>query len=146
MPVFIHGSLALFWNKSLTTFPSQGPEIRRRNSFPHRHLLPERAKFTLVYKNPRTLHPETKEPATLLGCGLSEVGDPTGIRTPVTAVKGRCPRPLDDGVFYKMVLVGRVGFEPTTNGLKGRCSTTELPTRALKRAGNYRAPNPVQAF
>ena len=26
------------------------------------------------------------------------VGDPTGIRTPVTAVKGRCPRPLDDGV------------------------------------------------
>ena len=25
-------------------------------------------------------------------------------------------------------VVGRVGFEPTTNGLKGRCSTTELPT------------------
>jgi hypothetical protein len=24
-----------------------------------------------------------------------------------------------------------VGFEPTTNGLKGRCSTTELPTRFL---------------
>ena len=23
-------------------------------------------------------------------------GVPTGIRTPVTAVKGRCPRPLDD--------------------------------------------------
>ncbi len=28
------------------------------------------------------------------GC---EVGVPRGIRTPVTAVKGRCPRPLDDG-------------------------------------------------
>ena len=26
-------------------------------------------------------------------------GDPRGIRTPVTAVKGRCPRPLDDGVI-----------------------------------------------
>ncbi len=25
-------------------------------------------------------------------------------------------------------MVGRVGLEPTTNGLKGRCSTTELPT------------------
>ncbi len=25
------------------------------------------------------------------------VGVPRGIRTPVTAVKGRCPRPLDDG-------------------------------------------------
>lgn len=28
------------------------------------------------------------------------IGDPTGIRTPVTAVKGRCPRPLDDGVIW----------------------------------------------
>jgi hypothetical protein len=27
-----------------------------------------------------------------------ESGDPTGIRTRVTAVKGRCPRPLDDRV------------------------------------------------
>ena len=24
-------------------------------------------------------------------------GTPTGIRTPVAAVKGQCPRPLDDG-------------------------------------------------
>ena len=30
-------------------------------------------------------------------------GDPTGIRTPVTAVKGRCPRPLDDGVISRDV-------------------------------------------
>ena len=28
---------------------------------------------------------------------LREVGIPKGIWTPVTAVKGRCPRPLDDG-------------------------------------------------
>ena len=28
---------------------------------------------------------------------LQNLGVPTGIRTPVTAVKGRCPRPLDDG-------------------------------------------------
>jgi hypothetical protein len=25
------------------------------------------------------------------------IGVPRGIRTPVAAVKGRCPRPLDDG-------------------------------------------------
>ena len=27
----------------------------------------------------------------------SKSGTPTGIRTPVAAVKGQCPRPLDDG-------------------------------------------------
>ncbi len=27
------------------------------------------------------------------------------------------------------VKMGRVGFEPTANALKGHCSTTELPTR-----------------
>src|SRR6266702_7586290 len=29
------------------------------------------------------------------------ISDPNGIRTRVTAVKGRCPRPLDDRVFGK---------------------------------------------
>ena len=27
----------------------------------------------------------------------AKYGVPRGVRTPVTAVKGRCPRPLDDG-------------------------------------------------
>lgn len=31
-------------------------------------------------------------------------------------------------------LVGREGIEPSTNGLKVRCSTTELPTRKEGRA------------
>ena len=32
------------------------------------------------------------------------LGVPTGIRTPVIAVKGRCPRPLDDGdILWKTV-------------------------------------------
>jgi hypothetical protein len=30
-------------------------------------------------------------------------------------------------------MMGWVGLEPTTNALKGRCSTIELPTRALSR-------------
>jgi hypothetical protein len=38
-------------------------------------------------------------------------------------------RRLGEDYFAANELVGRVGFEPTTNGLKGRCSTTELPTR-----------------
>ena len=32
----------------------------------------------------------------ILQRATAENGVPTGIRTPVTAVKGRCPRPLDD--------------------------------------------------
>ena len=32
-------------------------------------------------------------------------------------------------------MVGRVGLEPTANGLKGRCSTIELPTRVDARKG-----------
>ncbi len=28
---------------------------------------------------------------------IAGYGVPKGIRTPVTAVKGQCPRPLDDG-------------------------------------------------
>ena len=33
---------------------------------------------------------------------LDGSGVPKGIRTPVTAVKGRCPRPLDDGDLLKI--------------------------------------------
>ena len=32
-------------------------------------------------------------------------------------------------------MVGWVGLEPTTNGLKGRCSTTELPTHEARTNG-----------
>ena len=51
-------------------------------------------------------------------------------------------------------MVGRVGLEPTANGLKGRCSTIELPTQrsgfapearkviALIRAGKFFYPAP----
>ena len=40
----------------------------------------------------------------LIGQTLN-IGVPKGIRTPVTAVKGRCPRPLDDGdlkLFFRV--------------------------------------------
>ncbi len=44
---------------------------------------------------------------------LFDAGVPTGIRTPVTAVKGRCPRPLDDGDLVFLVEVS--GIEPLTS-------------------------------
>ena len=44
-------------------------------------------------------------------CYCQNFGVPTGIRTPVTAVKGRCPRPLDDGdpeikLYHTFTLLG----------------------------------------
>src|SRR6266511_5938110 len=60
---------------------------------------------------------------------------PSGIRTRVAAVKGRCPGPLDDGDGgWSSGEPGRdrmspVGIEPTTNWLKASCSTTELRAR-----------------
>jgi hypothetical protein len=32
-------------------------------------------------------------------------------------------------------VVGQQGFEPWTNGLKGRCSTAELPTQLRHKNG-----------
>jgi hypothetical protein len=49
-------------------------------------------------------------------------GDPYGIRTRVTAVKGRCLNRLTNGPK----LAPQVGFEPTTYRLTAGCSTTEL--------------------
>ena len=40
-------------------------------------------------------------------------GVPTGIRTPVIAVKGRCPRPLDDGDGTHHVDVGGASEDRT---------------------------------
>ena len=39
-----------------------------------------------------------------------DFGDPDGIRTRVTAVKGRCLRPLD----HRAKMVAVIGFEPMT--------------------------------
>ena len=36
-------------------------------------------------------------------------------------------------VEMRQVKMGRVGFEPTTNALKGHCSSTELPTQTKER-------------
>ena len=42
-------------------------------------------------------------------------GVPKGILTPVAAVKGQCPRPLDDGDAETPKLVEPGGIEPPTS-------------------------------
>jgi hypothetical protein len=41
---------------------------------------------------------DLSEPGAVVLNSADNVNDPNGIRTRVTAVKGRCPRPLDDRV------------------------------------------------
>jgi hypothetical protein len=45
-------------------------------------------------------HAQGSRTEVRIGCAIA-VGDPNGIRTRVTAVKGRCPRPLDDRVSQR---------------------------------------------
>ena len=59
----------------------------------------------------------TKENATL-AVAFSFVGVPTGIRTPVCAVKGRCPRPLDDGDCNRHFLLSCVRVTPSSSNTK----------------------------
>jgi hypothetical protein len=44
-------------------------------------------------------------------------------------------------VYYQKYMVGRVGFEPTTNWLKANCSTTELTTQKNGRGRGIRTPD-----
>jgi hypothetical protein len=74
-------------------------------------------------------------------------GDPNGNRTRVSALKGPCPRPLDDGadsvvrlnhhVDGLTELVDRVGLEPTTFRLRVECSTIELAIQVMFSATEH---------
>ena len=52
------------------------------------------------------IHTKTQTPSAFKNALyiVSESGDPYGIRTRVAAVKGQCPRPLDEGVAMNVVL------------------------------------------
>ncbi len=84
-------------------------------------------------------------------CVLSEPtksGVPKGVRTPVTAVKGRCPRPLDDGDADFQIPKGPGGArrDRTADLLHAMQALSQLsysPTEAgTLRAGH----NPVKAL
>lgn len=94
---------------------------------------------------------------------VTDAGVPNGIRTRVAAVKGRCPRPLDDGdratrrrgdtvtnssprhrvsPSPRLRLVTRPGIEPGTNWLKASCSTSELPGPERRATKGQPTPRP----
>ena len=71
-----------------------------------------------------------KKKATAMGGFFLLCGVPTGIRTPVIAVKGRCPRPLDDGDKTSRKLegsrLGQPGMTSSSIGGGKRDRTADL--------------------
>ena len=53
-------------------------------------------------------------------------GVPRGVRTPVTAVKGRCPRPLDDGDLKRCFVTGGARRDRTADLLHAMQALSQL--------------------
>ena len=62
-----------------------------------------------------------------------------------SAVRPGLPMLRNPFAFRVFVLVGWEGLEPSTNALKGRCSTIELPTHPSPR-GDFRAVSEIEPF
>ena len=73
-----------------------------------------------------------------------ENGVPTGIRTPVASVKGRCPRPLDDGdlristafttlAFYYKTAIDLITFARFGGGKRDRTADLLHAMQALSQ-------------
>src|ERR1043165_8195581 len=69
---------------------------------------------------------------------LRGAGVPTGIRTPVTAVKGRCPRPLDDGDCDFFRLAGGGNRDRTGDLLHAMQALSQLSYTPNQGAELYR--------
>jgi hypothetical protein len=84
-----------------------------RLGFGPRHCLSSEVSY-LSRRLPEDLKADTKARKITNADELKPT--PKGIRIPVPALKGRYPRPLDDG-GTNHVRVGPAGFEPATNRL-----------------------------
>ena len=72
----------------------------------------------------------------MAACATTFVGGvPTGIRTPVIAVKGRCPRPLDDGdpVAAQVDTAGLFSFGLVGGGKRDRTADLLHAMQALSQ-------------
>ena len=64
-------------------------------------------------------------------------GVPKGIRTPVTAVKGRCPRPLDDGDAESKLRIGGARRDRTVDLLHAMQALSQLSYGPTRGAASY---------
>jgi hypothetical protein len=93
---------------TLRLLGENSPQQRQPNSlnglgesrFSYRHKKRPVNELAFFRNLERETRFELATPTLARLCSTTELfprGVPKGIRTPVTAVKGRCPRPLDDG-------------------------------------------------
>src|SRR5579862_1394911 len=78
-----------------------------------------------------------------IGGPLFILGVPTGIRTPVIAVKGRCPRPLDDGDCIRTAASVGGGKRDRTADLLHAMQALSQLSYTPDRARNYISPRPL---
>ncbi len=64
---------------------------------------------------------------------MQSFGGPNGVRTRVTGVRGRCPRPLDDGTLKKKLGVGSLEFGVGTPFKNSTYSVLNLTKKSLKK-------------
>jgi hypothetical protein len=66
-------------------------------------------------------------------------GVPKGVRTPVLAVKGRCPRPLDDGdrTIYFIKTVGGAKGDRTPDLLHAMQALSQLSYGPVSKASHF---------
>ena len=131
-----HASAATHRYRSTTAFSSNEG---RAQAGPHRaNPAPRLPSMSPVGVEPTTNGLKVRRSTTELRARLSkarkEKSDPYGIRTRVAGVKGRCPRPLDEGVggaaFY---MLGRLPARGSGRGVGEQNPPT--PTGASPTAG-----------
>src|SRR5205807_2355654 len=96
---------------------------------------------------PAVSSPRACELARLSHALIVPASSPCGNRTHLSALKGRCPRPIDErATFQKMgPAVGRGALESPSAGLQPAARPSQLPTRPAvptKRPGVFITPGP----
>ena len=82
----------------------------------HHHFARDTRSFDLFAVDTQARKNRDKRGSKLVrSVEVIEYGVPRGIRTPVVAVKGRCPGPLDDGDAETSMVVELIGIEPMTS-------------------------------
>jgi len=120
-----------------TTLKAGGPHARR---LLQRVLNGRRVPCEPFRESGRRGYRFSAEEIPYSGLLCNEIGGPNGIRTRVSALRGPCPRPLDDGAAWTKPrgrLAGGGGFEPPLPGPEPGVLPLDDPPPTSAAATNY---------